>query len=158
MRAKIVVDKHLDGRALGEVLGRFPMSAATQKPTTKYRGTHIEDEDYTHILQLAWENECPLLTRDGAMIEKAREFRLQFPKIGEERCLRGVVILPLLKDDQVAVLRQLSAGDIEFIHNTSDVKSIDDVEDYNVGVDLRRARAPVTRLCDCEARSRKERV
>jgi hypothetical protein len=76
MKTKVVTDKHLDGAAIGRVLGRFVMSAASHKPTNKhpYRGKHQDDEDYTEVLQLAWENECPLLTGDAAMIERPASF------------------------------------------------------------------------------------
>jgi hypothetical protein len=154
MKAKVVTDKHLDGAAIGRVLGRFVMSAASHKPTNKhpYRGKHQDDEDYTEVLQLAWENECPLLTGDAAMIEKAREFRLQFPKVGEERCLRGVIILPTPKGDQLRVLERFQAGKIELIRSGSGhaiPQGIDDVETFNVGIDLRKNRPKVVWLCDC---------
>ncbi len=153
MKPKVVTDKHIDGAAVGRALGRSFMSATTCKPQTEYNGEHQDDEDFTDVLQLAWENECPLLTCDGAMIEKAREFRLQFPKIGEERCLRGVLVLPVGKNEQIRVLTQFQAGRIDLIRCGKGhpiPSSIDDVESYNVGIDLRKPRPQVMWLCDCE--------
>jgi hypothetical protein len=153
MKQKVIIDKHLDPEAMGKAVGRFAMSAATHAPQSKYRGSHPTDEDYDHVLQLAWENQALLLSRDGAMIKKAIQFRRDLPRIGEERCLRGVLVLPLHKADQVAALRDFLAGKLEIVRSRAGIpipESLDDVEDGNFGIDLRQARPKAIELCDCE--------
>jgi hypothetical protein len=153
VKPKVVIDKHLDPEAIGEALGLFAMSAATHEPTSKYRGNHPDDEDFYSVLQLGWEHEVAVLSRDGAMIDKAIAFRQDLPIIGRETCLRGVIILPLLKEDQVTVLRRFIAGEIEIIPSRSGgpvPASIHDLENYNLGLDLRKSRPKLIELCECE--------
>jgi hypothetical protein len=153
LRTKVVTDKHVDADAMGTLLGRFAMSAASHEPQSKYTGRHMDDEDFAWVLQLAWENWAPLLTRDGDMIEKAIQFRRELPVIGSDRCLRGVVVLPLTKAQQIAILKRFMAGDIDIIPSRSGVrvpKSIADIEEGNFGLDLRKARPKVIELCDCD--------
>lgn len=147
----VVVDKHLDGDALASVLGRRSISAATAKPSRKYRGEHADDEDFSDVLQLAWENEAALLSADGEMIEKALRFEKQLPKA--ESCLRGVIILPRDKDEQVKALRRFVEGEtVPIATRKGDAlpRSLFDIEDFNVGIDLRKDTPRVVHLCDCE--------
>jgi hypothetical protein len=86
------------------------------------------------------------------MIEKALTFREQFPKIGTERCLRGLLILPLPKDEQITSLRQFVAGKVEIMRSRSGAPipaSIADIEDNNLALDLRKSRPQMVELCDC---------
>lgn len=150
-RKKIVVDKHIDGTALGNLIGRTLINAATETPTRKYRGHFNEDEDFSHVLMLAWQNEAPLLTADRAMIEKAMKFPRQFPK--EESCLRGVVVIPPSKEEQVAVIRAFLSGEKPVIANRKGgivPKNFDDIENYNFGLDLCQIAPRVVDICACE--------
>jgi hypothetical protein len=148
---KIVVDKHIDGDALGALIGRKPINAAMTRPTRQYRGDFADDEDFSQVLMLAWQNEAVLLSADGEMIKKALKFSRQYPK--NESCLRGVVIIPPSKKDQIAVLRAFISGNTQVIANAKGgfvPKSFDEIEDYNFGLDLRKTAVRVVNLCDCE--------
>jgi hypothetical protein len=146
----IVVDKNIAGDVLGPMLGRRPVNATTTRPTRAYRGKHADDEDFAHVLQLGWENEVAVLSADGKMIEKALKFEKQFPK--EESCLRGVVVLPPGNDAQIRALQRLLDGSSWTVPTDMDPKRepLDLIEDFNLGVDLRKDVAKVVYLCDCE--------
>ena len=106
----IVVDKHLDGEALAAILGRRAMSAAmVQTQTQVRRFLYADDEDFSDgIFISALENEVAAISADGALIDKACRFERQLPKA--ECCLRGVIVLPLGKAAQVAILRRFVDG------------------------------------------------
>lgn len=150
-RDKIVADKHIDGERLGRLLERFPIFAQTQKPSRTYRGHSAHDEDFAHVLMLSWEHMCPLLTCDGEMLSKALRFPRQYPN--EESCLRGVLVLPRDKDEQVRILQRFVAGDIPVIASRKGgivPTTMDHIETYNIGLDLRQDNPRVVELCDCE--------
>jgi hypothetical protein len=147
----VVVDKHLDADALGSALGRRGRSAAQYKPTRPYRGQYAKDEDFADVLQLAWEEETALLTADAKMIDKALRFERQLPKA--EACLRGLIILPPGKDEQISALRRFVAGEIVAMASQKGdavPKSLDEIEDFNVAIDLRTDTPRVVHLCDCD--------
>lgn len=147
----VVVDKHLDAEALGSAVGRRGRSAAQHKPTRPYRGQYANDEDFAEVLQLAWEEETALLTADAEMIDKALRFERQLPKA--EACLRGLIILPPGKDEQVKALRRFVAGEITPIASRKGdavPRSLFEVEDFNVAIDLRSDTPQVVHLCDCD--------
>jgi hypothetical protein len=148
---KVIADKHLDSVALGEIVRRTAVSATRQRPVRKYRGDFADDEDFYHILLLAWETMAPLLTADHEMIDKALRFPKQYPK--EECCLRGVLILPHFKQDQVAVLSRFMAGAIPIIASRKGgiiPATLDEIALYNLGLDLRKEHPRVVDLCSCE--------
>lgn len=147
----IVVDKHLDGEALAAILGRRAMSAAMVKPKRKYVGRYADDEDFSDVLYLAWENEVAAISADGALIDKACRFERQLPKA--ECCLRGVIVLPLGKAAQVAILRRFVDGKLVPIATRKGdaiPRTLLELEDYNIGIDLRQDPPRVIHLCDCE--------
>lgn len=85
------------------------------------------------------------------MMEKALRFERQLPKA--EACLRGLVILPPGKDEQVKALRRfVSAEIVPIASRKGDAvpRSLDELEDYNMCIDLRTDAPRVVRLCDCE--------
>lgn len=150
-REPIVVDKHLDGDLLASIVGRRPISATTIRPTRAYKGEHADDEDYAHVLQLAWENEAALLSADGEMIAKALAFEKQYRKA--EDCLRGVIVLGARQDEQVDALRRFVQGEtVPIATRKGDVipRSLDELEDYNIGLDLRQDPPRVVHLCTCK--------
>lgn len=155
--ATVIIDKNMDGDHVEIVLGQRTMSAQKHRPKTgpgfhHYAGSHADDEDYAHVLHLASQNEGLVLTEDGEMIEKAVEFHKELPKVGPPRCLRGVIVLPKGRERQQAVLRRLQAGEITIIASQSGVdapRSIADVIDGNLGVDLRVENPRAIELCDC---------
>ena len=126
------------------------MNAAEHRPVNPYVGQYADDEDFAHVLQLGWDNFVAVLTADAEMIKKALKFERQVPK--EESCLRGVIILPPGKEEQVRVLRAFEAGDICAIRTRKGdalPENIAQVEQYNIGLDLRQARPRVIHLCGC---------
>ena len=146
----IVVDKHVAGDVVVPLLGRRAINATTARPARRYRGKHADDEDYAHVLQLGWENEVAVVTADGEMIAKAQQFERQFGKA--ESCLRGVIILPPGKEIQAEVVRRFVAGELVPIatrKGDAPGSSLDEIEDYNLGIDLRQKTPRVVHLCDC---------
>jgi hypothetical protein len=150
--SKVVLDKHLDSAALGEVVGRNALSATNHRPQRKYRGDGADaaDEDFYHILLLAWEEMAPLLTSDREMIEKAKRFPKQYPR--EESCLRGVILLPPFRQEQLAILRRFVAGEVPIIASRKGgivPKSLNEIELFNLGLDLCKDHPRVVELCGC---------
>jgi hypothetical protein len=149
-RLPVVIDKHIAGDVVRDVLKRRPINASLVKPHRPYRGRYADDEDISHVLQLGWENEVAVITADVSMIDKARRFERQLPKA--ESCLRGVLIVPVGKDEQRDALRRFVEKETNVIPTRSGdatTKTLDDIENYNVGVDLRLSTPRVVHLCDC---------
>ena len=150
-RERVVCDKHLDAEAIGGVLGRIGRSAQDFKPSRPYRGEFSHDEDFSDVLQLAWEYEVVLVTADSKMIEKALRFEKQMPRA--ESCLRGVLVVPRDKSEQLKSLHRFASGEIVAVASRKGdavPKSLYDVEDYNVALDLRRESPLVVHLCECD--------
>jgi hypothetical protein len=149
--APAVFDKHLDGITLAAVIDRRAINAIATRPSRAYRGTFASDEDFADVLQLGWENEVIVFSADGEMIEKAQCFEPQFGKA--ECCLRGLILLPPDKNAQVEVLRDFAAGKLVPIRTRKGdalPTTIDQVEDFNVCIDLRQQLPRVIHLCACE--------
>jgi hypothetical protein len=149
----VVVDKHIAADMVAPLLTRRPINATTARPTRPYRGEYAGDEDFSHVLQLGWENEAVVLTADGEMIEKALRFEKQFPKA--ESCLRGVIVLPPGKQAQLAALRRFIVDGADMPipkpnDGTAPPNVLDVIEDYNLGVDLRKTVPRIIYLCDCQ--------
>lgn len=147
----IVVDKQLDAEALAVVLNRSGRSANKHKPSRPYRGKYAADEDFSDVLQLGWEYEVAVLSADSKMLEKALRFERQFPN--EESCLRGLILLPLGKKQQIDVLTRFVGGEIAITASQKGgvvPKTVDDLEVFNLAIDLRDHNPRVRRLCDCD--------
>lgn len=147
----VVVDKQLDADALAAALNRSGRSANRYKPSRPYRGQFADDEDFSDVLQLGWEYRVAVLSADNKMLQKALQFERQFPN--EESCLRGLILLPPGKQQQIFALTRFVRGKIELIasHKGGVVpKSLHDLEIFNLAIDLRDERPRVRRLCDCE--------
>ena len=151
-----VADKHVGVDRLVPILPvRRITSAQLSKPDILYSGTHKNDEDYYHVLQLAFENYATLLTSDGGMPSKARAFQDEQPKRERDRCFRGIIILPRDADAQVQALEVVAKGNC----HPSKPGGLPDgpvllhqVDDFNLTLDLRggAGNAKLSHLCDCK--------
>lgn len=124
--------------------------AKTARPQSAYEGDHPDDEDFTHVLQLAWEDYAIVITADGAFFEKAKQFQDELKKRKKDRCFRGILLLPKQRDEQVRLLTAFLDGGLTVrLQGSSEVVTLNDVYENNLGVDL-RDRVPVAiELCRC---------
>jgi hypothetical protein len=146
----IVVDKHLDHAALSAILGRRGVSAALIRPTLAYRGQYAKDEDFAEVLQLGFEYRAAVLSADNDMLRKALQFEKQLPK--EESCLRGLILLPHVKELQMSSLEKFVRGHTVITATRKGdfvPTDIDGLEDYNIAIDLREKNPRAIHLCKC---------
>jgi hypothetical protein len=151
---KILVDNHLSVTAIQEVLSEYRVfSAATISKRTIYAGSRPNDEDFTEILQRAWEHEMALISADGQMINNARLFNREAErKVGRESCLRGVIVVPRPQDLHIKLLQQFESGEIAVVaveKGLEQPRSIARVFEQNSGVDLRKSNPHAVNLCSC---------
>lgn len=151
----LVLDKNV-APDVASAVGYRPVSASTIRPQRGYRGSHSDDEDFAHVLQLGAERAVPVLTNDGDLINKARVFSDEQSKTrrgAEEWCTRGVVVLPKGKAEQISTLQRFEGGEIDVIPAASGVpapRNLEDVREQNVGVDLRADHPRAIDLCHHE--------
>ncbi len=146
-RATAVFDKHTDPSAFADLLpGWTLLSAARSKPKLRYSGVFSDDEDYSHVLQLAWENDATLITCDGSMIEKATDFN----HCGSRgHYLSGVVVLPPGRDRQRKTFAAFLDRKIQIANLERGEDPLEALRQGNFGVDLRAKQPEGLELCNC---------
>ena len=153
MRPRIVCDKHMDPELLTRYFGRLVLNAQGCRPRTRYVGNCPHDEDFTDVLQLAWEEYAPLVTADGALIEKVRVFQAELPKKWRDRCFNGVIVLPARHREQEVALKRFVSGTLSVrcvIHRTRGFNAtLEAIDDANLGVDLTAKQPRALELCTC---------
>jgi hypothetical protein len=149
----VVLDKHLDEKSLSILFASAVRTAKTARPQSAYEGDHPDDEDFTHVLQLAWEDYALVITADGAFFEKAQHFQDELRKRKKDRCLRGVLIVPKQRDEQVRLLRAFIDGTLEVRckgRPGGEVVTLSEVSTLDLGVDFREKVPRAVELCKCE--------
>jgi hypothetical protein len=145
----IVLDKSLDEATLKPLFAASVRTAKIARPSTPYEGEHPNDEDFTHVLMVSWEDYALTITSDGAFFEKARQFQDGLARRKRDRCMRGVIIVPKWRDEQVRLLRAFIDGSLTVRYKGRPV-TLEDVAAWNLGVDLRTKVPVAIELCDCE--------
>jgi hypothetical protein len=147
------VDKNLSAEELTKVLPGKVIDAKTTTPKATYKGSNREDEDYYHILQLAFEREACVVTSDYAMIGKARTFHGLVMGHSGGRCMNGVIVVPDSTSSAARALESFRAGKtrVKVIGYKSKPFFADffQVDASNLGVNLRATPTTVVELCDC---------
>lgn len=110
---RIVLDKHLDEAALTQLFSLVVRSANFARPRSTYKGTHGDDEDYHHILQLVWEDYATLVTADRHFFKKVRTFQADLAKRRKDRCFNGVLIVSHIRDEQLRTLGGFLDGSMQ---------------------------------------------
>jgi hypothetical protein len=148
----VILDKHLDEKALALLFSSAVRTAKKASPRSPYEGLQANDEDFFHVLQLAWEEYALIVTGDRAFLAKAQQFQDELPKRKKDRCLRGVIIVPKVRDEQVRLLRALIGGDIQVRlrgRPGGELVTLTEIADENLGVDLRGKAPYAIELCRC---------
>jgi hypothetical protein len=143
----IVFDKSIAPDAFREIfLGWALISAGMRKPRIPYGGLYPDDEDHFDVLQLGWENDGLVITPDGAMLNKARDFG----RCGSRgHYLNGVIVLPAMLPQQVRSLRDLTERRLQIVNIGPSEDPITVIRDCNLGLDLRLKQLSAIQLCDC---------
>jgi hypothetical protein len=148
-----VLDKGFDRDGLGSLLPGYCIEARTTFPTATYKGSHSEDEDFSHILQLAFERHACVISSDYAMIEKARRFHSLVVGHRGDRCMDGVIVLPAQLLSAQRALRDFRNGkprvEIPGFEGEPFTVALSDVADSNLGLNLRAPNPTVGELCSC---------
>lgn len=146
-RYTIVLDKHFGLSLFDAVIHDASfISAALVSPRLKYIGEHSGDEDYYHVLQLAWENDALLITGDAKMLQKARIFgRCR----SHNHYRSGVIVLPPGNDRRVELLRSLVDGRLPVLNVDTADDPLEVICDANLGVDLMVKQPVAIELCEC---------
>ena len=150
---RIVLDKHLDAVTLAPLFSSVVRSANNVRPRWKYEGTHTGDEDFYHILQLAWEDYATILTADGEFFNKVRTFQADLARRKKDRCFNGVLIVSHIREEQVRALKGLLDGATLVRckgRPGGEIINIEDVSSQNLGVDFRDKVPRAVELCACK--------
>lgn len=147
----IILDKHIDVKAIAPLFHSVVRSANDLEPSFPYEGTHTDDEDFFEVLQIVREERALLITADGAFFGKVQIFQEELAPRKKDRCFNGVLIVPKERDRQVALVRSFVAGelDVRLAGSPKNRVSLAFLYDSNLGLDL-RAKVPVAvELCRC---------
>ena len=148
----VILDKHLDEKALATLFRSAVRTAKKASPRSPYEGLQEDDEDFFHVLQLAWEDYALVITGDGAFFGKAKQFQDELPKRKKDRCLCGVIIVPKVRDEQVRLLSALIGGDMQVRlrgRPGGELVALTEIAEENLGVDLRDKVPYAIELCRC---------
>lgn len=148
----VILDKHLDEKALATLFRSAVRTAKKASPRSPYEGLQADDEDFFHVLQLAWEDYALVITGDGAFFGKAKQFQDELPKRKKDRCLCGVIIVPKVRDEQVRLLSALIGGDMQVRlrgRPGGELVALTEIAEENLGVDLRDKVPYAIELCRC---------
>lgn len=152
-QSMFVIDKNLNAEALARVLPGSVIDSKTTKPRATYKGSHRDDEDYAHILQLAFEREACVVTSDYAMIGKAHRFHRFVTGHSGMRCMNGVIIVPDGLTAAIKTLEELRNGKKRIrvigFQGRPFFADLFEVDASNLGVNLRATSPTVIELCDC---------
>jgi hypothetical protein len=148
-----VIDKNFNAQAFMSVLPGNVIDSKTTMPKATYKGSHSEDEDFAHILQLAFERQACVITSDYAMIGKANMFHSLVMGFSGNRCMNGVIVLPNNETAAIRAIRNLRSGTtrIEAIGFKSKPFLVDfeRVDGANLGINLRADAPTAIELCSC---------
>ncbi len=129
------------------------IDSKTTMPKATYKGSHSEDEDFAHILQLAFERQACIVTSDYAMIGKANAFHALVMGFSGNRCMNGVIVLPNNERAAVGAIKKLRSGKtrIEVIgfKDKPFLVDFERVDEANLGVNLRAETPTAIELCSC---------
>lgn len=146
-----VIDKNLSVEQIG--LPGTLIDAKTRRPASTYKGPQRDDEDFADVLQLAFEERACIVSADAAMIEKARKFHTYVVGHKGDRCLDGVIIVPLSMIQAREALKRFLDGrtriSIPGYRGKPFIVSLNDVEGANLGINLRAAPPSAVELCSC---------
>ena len=148
----VILDKHLDEKVLATLFSSAVRTAKKAAPRSPYEGLQADDEDFFHVLQLAWEDYALIVTADGAFFEKAKQFQDELPKRKKDRCLRGVIIVPKVRDEQVRLLSALIGGAMQVRlkgRPGGELIALTEIAEENLGLDLRDKAPYAIELCRC---------
>jgi hypothetical protein len=149
---RVVLDKALDAKALSRLFNSVVRSAKTARPVMTYQGLQHHDEDFTDVLQLAFEEYATVVTSDGAFFDKVRQFQAERPRRQKNRCFNGVLLVSTVKALQISSLTSFLEGHLEVRCKgkpNGEIVTISDVAEFNIGVDLRAKSPRAIALCDC---------
>lgn len=134
------------------VPGAKLIDAKTAKAPQVYKGSDA-DEDFA-VLDVAFWKRAVVLSADYRMLAKAKKYHKYVEGHADDRCLNGVIILPIGEIEQQKLLDAFLVGrrrvPVPFYEKTKLNADWDLVADWNLGVNLRADRPHAIPLCDCE--------
>jgi hypothetical protein len=148
-----VIDKNLKAASFEGLVPGTILDAKTIFPQTTYKGPQRDDEDYSHVLQLAFEEHACVITSDYAMIGKAERFHSYVVGHRGDRCMNGVIVLQGSLADALASVKRFRSGTTRVrMPGAGGVPfRVDLGEVYwtNLGLNLRASPPTVCELCKC---------